>query len=72
MLVRAPAQQSGGVAGQVTKARVRPATGSADPDDTELLPGEEPKTTGTLFLVMIILMIIAAIWVILYIRLLDR
>lgn len=49
-----------------------PATGSADPLDTELLPGEEPTTTGTLFLVMIILMIIIAIWVILYLRLLDR
>ncbi|NLG63874.1 MAG: hypothetical protein GX539_16670 [Candidatus Cloacimonetes bacterium] len=49
-----------------------PATGSADPLDTELRPGEEPTTTGTLFLVMIILMIIIAIWVILYLRLLDR
>ena len=56
----------------VDDGRATPATGSADPDDTELLPGEEPTTTGTLFLVMIILMIIAAIWVILYIRLLDR
>ncbi len=49
-----------------------PATGSGDPADTELFPGEEPTTTGTLFLVMIILMIIVAIWVILYLRLLDR
>ncbi len=49
-----------------------PATGSSDPADTELFPGEEPTTTGTLFLVMIILMIIAAVWVILYLRLLDR
>lgn len=49
-----------------------PATGSADPGESELMPGEEPTTTGTLFLVMIILMIIAAIWVIMYIRLLDR
>jgi hypothetical protein len=49
-----------------------PATGSADPAETELFSGEEPTTTGTLFLVMILLMIIAAIWVILYLRLLDR
>ena len=49
-----------------------PATGSPYPEDTELLPEEEPTTTGTLFLVMIILMIIAAIWVIMYVRLLDR
>jgi hypothetical protein len=54
------------------EAGVTPATGSTDPADTELLPGEEPTTTGTLFLVMIILMIIVAIWVIMYIRLLDR
>jgi flagellar biogenesis protein FliO len=49
-----------------------PATGSDDQRDTELRPDEEPTTTGTLFLVMIILMIIAAIWVIMYLRLLDR
>ena len=49
-----------------------PATGSSDPRDTELLTGEEPTTTGTLFLVMIILMIIVAVWVILYVRLLER
>lgn len=53
-------------------ADVAPATGSSDPADTELLPEEEPTTTGTLFLVMIILMIIAAIWIILYVRLLER
>jgi len=42
------------------------------PPETELLPGEEPTTTGTLFMVIIILMIIAAIWVIIYMRLLER
>lgn len=31
-----------------------PATGSDYPDETELQPGEEPTTTGTLFAVMII------------------
>ncbi|HEX6927272.1 MAG TPA: hypothetical protein VF167_17740 [Longimicrobiaceae bacterium] len=54
------------------EAGLIPATGSSDPADTELLPEEEPTTTGTLFLVMIILMIIAAIWIILYVRLLER
>jgi hypothetical protein len=49
-----------------------PTTGSDDPDATELSPDEEPRATGTLFLVMIILMIIIAVWVIMYIRLLDR
>lgn len=39
---------------------------------TELAPGEEPVTTGTLFFVVILLMIIGAVWVIMYMRLLDR
>jgi flagellar biogenesis protein FliO len=37
----------------------------------ELPPQEEPVVTGTLFLVMIILMIIGAVWVIMYMRLLQ-
>lgn len=49
-----------------------PTTGSSDPRDTELSPEEEPKATGTLFLVVVILMIIVAVWVIMYLRLLDR
>lgn len=53
-------------------AQTAPATGSADPLKTELAPGEEPVTTGTLFLTMIILMIIGAVWVIAYGMLLDR
>ena len=48
------------------------STGSDDPSATELNPEEEPRTTGTLFLVMIILMIIGAVWIIMYLRLLDR
>ncbi len=47
-------------------------SGSDRPEDTELAPDEEPRTTGTLFLVMIILMIIIAVWIIMYLRLLDR
>lgn len=49
-----------------------PATGTDDYWKTELHPGEEPVVTGTLFSVMIILMIIAAVWIIMYLRLLDR
>lgn len=51
---------------------VTPASGTADRKASELQPEEEPRTTGTLFLVMIILMIIVAIWVIMYLRLIDR
>ncbi|MCI0436895.1 MAG: cytochrome c oxidase subunit 2A [Gemmatimonadetes bacterium] len=39
---------------------------------TELAPHEEPTTTGTVFLVLILLAIIAGIWLIMYLRLLDR
>jgi hypothetical protein len=49
-----------------------PATGSADPRDTELARGEEPITTGTLFLTIILLMIIGGIWVVAYGFLLNR
>jgi hypothetical protein len=49
-----------------------PATGSDDPHRTELAPEEEPVTTGTLFLCMIILMIVGAVWVTVYSLLLDR
>jgi hypothetical protein len=49
-----------------------PATGTTDPTRTELAPGEEPVTTGTLFLTLILLMLIGGIWVIVYARLLDR
>ena len=39
---------------------------------SDLSKDDEPKATGTLFLTVIILMIIVAIWVIMYLRLLDR
>ena len=39
---------------------------------SDLSQDDEPKATGTLFLVVVILMIIVAIWVIMYLRLLDR
>jgi len=44
----------------------------ADDPLTELAPGEEPTTTGTVFMVTVLLVIIVAIWVIMYMRLLDR
>ena len=47
-------------------------TGSDRPEATELSAAEEPRAPGTLFLVMVILMIIAAVWIIMYLRLLDR
>ncbi len=37
-----------------------------------LAPGEEPVATGTLFFVIIILMVIGAVWVIMYLKLLNR
>lgn len=52
--------------------RPHPGTGSDDPADTELAPEEEPVTTGTFFLTLIILMIIAAVWVIMYRRMLAH
>lgn len=48
------------------------STGPNDPDPTELPPDEQPRATGTLFLVMILLMIIVAVWLIMYLRLLER
>ena len=49
-----------------------PATGTADPTQTEIAPGEEPVATGTLFLMIILLMIVAGIWSMLYFTLLSR
>lgn len=60
------------VARDLTSGRTAPATGSDDYWDTQLSKGEEPVVTSTLFFVMIILMIIAAFWITVYIRLLDR
>jgi hypothetical protein len=48
-----------------------PATGT-DPHATEPSPGEEPVTTGTLFLTFLLLVVIGAVWVIMYRLLLTR
>lgn len=49
-----------------------PATGTTDPLATDLVPGEEPETTGTLFLTFVLLVIIGAVWVVMYRLLLER
>jgi hypothetical protein len=50
----------------------RDVTGPGEAPSPTLAPEEEPVTTGTLFLTMIILMVIAAVWVIVYRLLLGR
>ncbi len=49
-----------------------PATGSASPEETELRPEEEPNASGTLVLVMIMLVFIAGGWITVYLMLLER
>ena len=53
----------------------RDRTGST-PDGTEdrheLVPGEEPVVTGTLFLTMVILMMIFGFWTMFYITLISK
>jgi hypothetical protein len=49
-----------------------PATGTSDRPATELSPEEEPVVTGTLFLTMIILMLIGAVWGVAYYLLVSR
>jgi len=49
-----------------------PATGSDDPDTIDMGQEEEPNIIGTIFLSTIFLMIIAAIWIVMYILLLER
>jgi len=49
-----------------------PATGSRSPRDTEIAPEEEPVVTGALFLSMVLLMLIAGAWVVMFLELVDR
>lgn len=49
--------------------RFLPPASESDADDE---PQEEPVTTGTLFLTMIILMIIAGLWFVAYAILMER
>jgi hypothetical protein len=60
---------------ELRDASPRSDAASGDSEDyfaMRLGPGDEPVVTGTMFLVIIILMIIGAVWVIMYLRLLDR
>lgn len=50
----------------------RPATGVENVEDTELLPEDLPVATGTLFIMIIFLMMIGALWAIVYLMLLNR
>lgn len=49
-----------------------PGTGSRSPRDTEVAPEEEPVLTGALFLSMVLLMLIAGAWVVMFLELVDR
>lgn len=49
-----------------------PATGAHDARATEMSQAEEPVTTGTLFLTLVLLMIIFGFWALMYNLLLNR
>lgn len=49
-----------------------PATGSSRPSETEMTPEEEPVVTGALFLSMVMLMLIAGAWIVMFWRLVER
>jgi hypothetical protein len=48
------------------------ATGSTRPSDTDMTPEEEPVVTGALFLSMVMLMLIAGAWIVMFWRLVER
>ena len=52
--------------------RRAPPTGSSQPSDTEMTPEEEPVVTGALFLSMVMLMLIAGAWIVMFWRLIER
>lgn len=41
-------------------------------DPPDLAPEEEPRTTGTILILMLFLMALAAMWTIMYLTLLER
>jgi hypothetical protein len=49
-----------------------PATGVMDPEEGHIRPGEEPVAIGTMFLMIIFLMMIGALWGVVYLMLLNR
>ena len=52
--------------------RRAPPTGSSRPSDTEIAPEEEPVVTGALFLSMVMLMLMAGAWIVMFWRLVER
>jgi hypothetical protein len=51
---------------------IAPGTGRTQPEATQLAPETEPNTSGTLFLMLILLLIIGAVWVVMYRLLIQR
>jgi hypothetical protein len=49
-----------------------PASGSADRGAVEMSAAEEPPVYGTLFLTIVLLMIIGAVWIVSYLFMLAR
>jgi hypothetical protein len=49
-----------------------PATGSTSPRETELAEDEEPIVVGALFLSMVMLILIAGAWAVMFVTLLGR
>lgn len=48
-------------------------TGPPDREDSpDLAPEEEPRTTGTVLILMLFLMALAAMWTLMYLTLLER
>lgn len=45
---------------------------NAESRDARLAPDEEPRTTGTLVILMLFLMALAAMWGLMYLVLLER
>jgi hypothetical protein len=49
-----------------------PATGSASPRETEMAKDEEPVVVGALFLSMVMLILIAGAWAVMFWTLVER
>jgi hypothetical protein len=49
-----------------------PATGSSSPRDTKTASEEEPVVTGALFLSMVLLILVAGAWIVMFRMLLER
>jgi hypothetical protein len=49
-----------------------PAPGSPSPRDSGTAPEEEPVVTGALFLSMVMLILIAGAWAVMFVTLMER